>query len=246
MHLREIVTQLDTKPKLPGGSLERFNGYGVMGLPFKSGHVLALRHFPASSVGPGYSSVWHRTPEGEWDFYADVAPHLSCTRFFGSAVAKAIQSPVHITWLGPQAFRVKADAAALEWEVNLTTTRATTFLNLLGSLLPAPAWKNTKVLRLMEKIATSTLRAGSLSLYGTAPNGQRFIANPRSIWLVSESTATLNGESLGPVGALEEQASVGDFWIPQRGLFALGQAYFEPFNPSLHHLITHIQTVSNE
>ena len=44
---------------LPSGGEERFAGYGVMGLPFASGHVLAMRRFPASSIGPGYSSVWH-------------------------------------------------------------------------------------------------------------------------------------------------------------------------------------------
>jgi hypothetical protein len=40
--------------------VERFAGYGVMGLPFRSGHYLALRHFPASSIGPGFRAVWHR------------------------------------------------------------------------------------------------------------------------------------------------------------------------------------------
>jgi hypothetical protein len=35
----------------------------LMGLPLASGHILAMRRFPASSVGPGYTSVWHRGPE---------------------------------------------------------------------------------------------------------------------------------------------------------------------------------------
>ncbi len=57
---------------------DRFAGYGVMGLPFRSGHVLAMRHFPASSIGPGYTSVWHRTPDGDWTFWQNQPDHLSC------------------------------------------------------------------------------------------------------------------------------------------------------------------------
>lgn len=49
---------------LPGGDEERFSSWGVMGLPFRSGNILAFRRFPASSIGPGYSAVWHRDPTG--------------------------------------------------------------------------------------------------------------------------------------------------------------------------------------
>ena len=36
------------------------------------------------------------------------------------------------------------------------------------------------------------------------------------------------GESFGEAGGIPEQARLGDFWIPQRGLFAIGRAFFEP------------------
>src|SRR5438067_11753680 len=39
----EIVDDLERHPELPTGSEARFFGYGVMGLPFRSGHVLGLR-----------------------------------------------------------------------------------------------------------------------------------------------------------------------------------------------------------
>ena len=35
----EIVEDLERHPELPTGSEERVFGYGVMGLPFRSGHV---------------------------------------------------------------------------------------------------------------------------------------------------------------------------------------------------------------
>lgn len=69
---REVVAEIEAHPSLPEGSEERFAGYGVMGLPFSSGHLLVLRRFPASSVGPGYRSVWHRDPDRRWTFFQDV------------------------------------------------------------------------------------------------------------------------------------------------------------------------------
>ena len=41
--------------------------------------------------------------------------------------------------------------------------------------------------------------------------------------------ATLEGERV-----LDEQARLGDFWIPNRGIFSFGQAYFEPFDDAKH------------
>src|SRR5215208_3820868 len=92
------VRLLEAEAALPSGGEERFAGYGIMGLPFTSGHVLALRRFSASSIGPGYTSVWHRDPVGKWAFYSDVDPHLSCSRFFGNALARSDRGAIAITW----------------------------------------------------------------------------------------------------------------------------------------------------
>ena len=48
---RLLASQMDAEVQLPNGKEERFNGYGVMGLTFDTGHVLALRRFGSSSVG---------------------------------------------------------------------------------------------------------------------------------------------------------------------------------------------------
>ena len=103
---RHLVEEVEAAAALPPGPDERFNGYGVMGLPFVSGHVLAMRRFPATSVGPGYTSVWHRNPQGEWVFYATTAPQLGCTRYFGRDALASIQTDVRIIWLAPARFRV--------------------------------------------------------------------------------------------------------------------------------------------
>ena len=54
-------------PVLPKGDCERVSGYGVMGLPFASGHILGLRRWTASSVGDRFTSIWQRDPTGALD-----------------------------------------------------------------------------------------------------------------------------------------------------------------------------------
>ncbi len=60
------------------------------------------------------------------------------------------------------------------------------------------------------------------------------MSNPRLIWAIKESTAVVGGEDLGSVGPIPEQARLGDFWIPQRGIFAFGASFFQPLDPTLH------------
>jgi hypothetical protein len=130
---RPLVEQLEAAPLLPAGAEERFNGYGVMGLPFTSGHILALRRFPVSSVGPGYTSAWHRTPTGEWVFYATASPPVSCPRFFGVLASDSIQTEISVTWSAPFRFRVSVPAVSLEWDVGVGPTAATPYYSFTHS-----------------------------------------------------------------------------------------------------------------
>lgn len=39
------------------------------------------------------------------------------------------------------------------------------------------------------------------------------------------------------VGPLREPVRLGDFWLPQRGLFAFADGLFEPYDSSRHHQV---------
>jgi hypothetical protein len=237
-----VMDRLQQGFSLPTGDSERFSGYGVMGLPFASGHVLGLRRFTTSSIGPGYTSVWHRNPDGRWTFYQDVQPQHACTRYFGGAVSETLEREIAITWSRARSFTVIIkDEVNLRWQVSLTTTPATWLISTLSGALPEGLWHNPTFLRKMGSVASLVLQAGHIDLTGVAPNGQSFLANPRKIWIIGSSTATLRGEDLGSIGPLQSQARLGDFWIPQRGIFAVGGAMFEPYNPSRHILKTSMQ-----
>jgi hypothetical protein len=222
----DIVADLERRPELSPGAEERFSGYGVMGLAFRSGHVLGLRRFPASPIGPGYRSVWHRDPGGRWAFYQDQPAELACTRYFGSAVHDVREGPILIDWTGPRGFRVQAADGELDWTLQIGSTPVTRVFNRLAAALPAPAWRSGPVLALMSRVAGTALRAGRVRLTGRAPNGQRFTANPRILWLVVDSTATVRGVDLGEIGPAAEQARLADFLLPQRGVFAIGSTTF--------------------
>jgi hypothetical protein len=228
---RQFVSEIEASPELPCGNNERFAGYGVMGLPFQSGHLLAMRRFPASSVGPAYTSVWHRNPFGRWTFFQDAAPSVTCTRYFGAAVDEVVHAAIEIRWSTPSELTVTVVVEGehrLDWRIRLTTSNITRLMNSLVTVSPDSWWRSHTFLMVVSRLIHPVLRTGRLRLSGVTPNGQRFAVNPSVTWLVPEATATLDGSDLGEVGAAPTQGRLGDFRIPQRGIFALGCAFFEP------------------
>lgn len=220
-------------PTLPVGADERFVGFGVMGFPFASGHYLALRYFPATTFSPGYRSVWHRDPDGAWTFYATTPGQQSCARYFSSATANdAVQCDIEVTWVTPWCLLV-AVPGLLSWTVDIRSTVAGRVVSTIGRRLPTAAWTTPAALRVIGRTAGTLLRAGTVQLAGTAPNGQRFMIAPTQVWL-ADGHARLRGVDLGPAGPLDEQAELADFRPPQRGIFVVGSGHFDTYDAARH------------
>jgi hypothetical protein len=159
-------TMVQRIPSLPPEHDDHFYGYGVMGLPFASGHVLAMRKMH-SSVGPKYESVWHRSPEGAWTMWSDVAPSQSCPRYWGNDLQRALQAPIDISWPGPSRMTVKIDNGRdLDWEVQLGSTLVTRALGAVGRTMPSTLWRRRAVLSAMGAMAGPMLGAGRMALQG--------------------------------------------------------------------------------
>jgi hypothetical protein len=232
---KDIVDEIEAGAALSEGEDERFFGYAVIGLPFDSGHVLSLRRFPASSIGPGYTSVWHRDPEGRWTFYQDAPPELACSRYFGGEIEETVLQPINIEWNSPRDFTARIEGGrSLEWRVTTRQTLATRLMNAGSGLMPRSWRRSPTVLSLMGVAAQVGLGTGNLRLTGRLPNGQTYIASPSTFWLVDESRAVIGGVDLGRPGRLPEQGRLGEFLIPQRGIFAITSAYIESFDPVRH------------
>ena len=224
--LAALAAEAEDHRDPPAGDGERFAGYGIMGLPFASGHVLAMRRFPASSVGPAYTSIWHRDPGGGWEFWQDQPDEQGCARYFSAALDATRRVAIALAWSGDTTLRLAVPELDFSWSATMASSPVTRLLNGVGSVLPERAWTNRHVLTAMGAVAGVALRASRVGLSGSVPNGQRFVANPLKVWTVVDTDASLAGEGFGPTGALAEQAQLGDFLIPQRGIFALGRAFF--------------------
>ncbi len=222
------VARQKADPRLPDGPGERFALHGIMGLAFAGGHYLALRYVVASSIGPGYRSVWHRDPAGRWSMFTTTEPELSCPRYFGSTVAHVEQVPrIDVSWGDLYSFVVRIESR-LTWRVRLGATFSTRMVSRLGRAMPPSAWRNQALLATVGPAAGPTLHTGRIRLSGTTINGQHFRAAPVRIWRVADSSAVFDGTDLGRPGPLDDQTRLGDFWLPQRGIFVVGSATFHP------------------
>jgi hypothetical protein len=228
----QFAQAVEDRPTLPPGDCERVSGYGVMGLPFASGHVLGLRRWTASSVGERFTSIWHRDPTGYWTFYESVACEIACTRYFGADVQRVREGPIDLDWEAPSRLRIRTADRSVDWEITIGSTLATRLMSVMGSMMPLAAWRSRTVLRATGAVAGRALDVGKVQLTGTTSNQQHFDANPRRIWYVTASHALVEGKDLGPIGPLDEQAHMADFYFPQRGVFAVGRVFISPLKPT--------------
>jgi hypothetical protein len=219
------VDAIERDPLIPSGPGDAFSAYGVIGLPFRSGHVLALLR-RAASLGPSYTSIWHRDPVDRWTFYSTVAPDCSCARYFGAQVHRNLVTPISLNWTTPWTLRVRI-GVELTWQVTLQSSPMTRLFNTFAPLIPERVWRTPAMRRCVGLGADAAFGTGRLNLAGRTPNGHRFVMNPRQLWLIEASTAQVSGHDVGPPGPLEEQAALEDLRLPQRGLCAVASVRVE-------------------
>jgi hypothetical protein len=219
---------------LPDGDEERVVGFGVMGLPFANGHYLAFRDFPETSFSPAYLSVWHRTPDGTWTFYATTPGPQSCSRYFSSATpVDPVVCPIESRWVTPWSLAISIEGV-LDWRVDIKATPMTRIMSAVAGRMPAAARRSRRVLAMMSPVVGPALGIGRIKLTGNLPNGQEFRIAPQRVWAVADSTAVVNGEDLGPVGPHQVQGNLADFQLPQRGICVVAQGLFEAFDVARH------------
>src|SRR5579872_5781710 len=169
---QQFAQQVEDRPVLPPGDCERVSGYGVMGLPFTSGHILGLRRWTASSIGDRFTSIWHRDPTGRWTFYESAACEVACSRYFGADVERFREGPIDLTWEGSHRLRVRTGDGAVDWGIEVGSTPVTRIVSAMGSLMPLAAWRSGPVLRTMGAVAGRALGVGRVQLTGTTSNRQ--------------------------------------------------------------------------
>ena len=202
---------------------EYVRGWGVFGLPFDSGHVLALRVFPQNSFAP-YCTVWHRDPAGRWSIFVDgPSPDIACPRYYGQACDLITDSRIDLEWVGPRSLRVRVDDPALDWHLTLKRAPLLGLLNPVGAAMPLGTWRSPLLRRARELMARG-LGMGLIELAGPMPSGHDGLLMPERMHLVKHSTATLDGADLGRAARVKENPTIGGVPLPARGVLSFGQA----------------------
>jgi hypothetical protein len=213
-----IASRISSTRLTPRPERDDVGGYAIVGQPFESGDILCLRRFAQSTFGPGYTSVWHRSPEDAWTVYTTIDPLLSCPRFIGAAASRVVEVP----------------AAGIYWRVHVSGTPVTAAMNAMMGVMPSALFHMNPVLSAMSLMSSALLGAGDLRLRGHMPNRQWFQAGPRQVWVVSGASARIGKRDLGEPSPLKAQAFLGEVPIPQKGLLMMGAFSFEAYSPDRH------------
>lgn len=212
--------------RAPWPDHEYVKGWGVFGLPFDSGHVLALRVFPENDFAP-YRTLWHRDPNGSWSIYVD-GPRLdtACPRYYGTACDFTGFAHIGVTWTGPASLRVSMDSPSLDWTLTATSTRLLSVLNTISAALPLATWRPRSLVRARERMARG-LGMGRLEMSGVMPSGHAGTLMPQQMYFVDDSRATLGGVDLGRPVHLNDNPMIGGVALPARGILAIGEGVWE-------------------
>lgn len=202
----------------PGASRdgEYLEGFAILGVSFRSGHTLAFRSYERSSIGPAFSSVWMREPGGDWRIFATVPASVSCAHYMRPALAD--QMEIHEEWLDPQTLRVTIPAIRMEWTTEFSSSRLSNLMPGVVSRVPRWFLASGPGSAMISRAAAALLHAGKLRLRGIVPNGQRFSAQPRALWHVAKSEASIGDFHLGDAVSPGSQCRLADFWISVRPL----------------------------
>lgn len=221
----ELASTLAQLPEVRGHAAwpdhEYVMGWGVFGLPFDSGHVLALRVFPDNDFAP-YRTLWHRDPQGKWAIYVD-GPRLdaACPRYYGAACEHTGFARISIAWTGPASLRVTMDDPVLDWTSTASSNRLLDALNAVSAALPLTTWRPSVLLRARESMARM-LGMGRLALSGVMPSGHVGTLMPRRMYFIEESRASFDGVDLGRPAHVRPNPSIGAVPLPARGVLGIG------------------------
>lgn len=205
----------------PWAGYEYVKGWGVFGLPFDSGHVLALRVMPQGSFEP-YRAIWHRNPEGRWSINVDgPRVELGCPRYFGPACEEVGPTHIDVKWTGPYTLQVRADQPRLEWAVTFSRSPVMALVNPLNQAMPLASWRSSVMVKARELLARG-LGMGSLELACEMPSGHHGIFMPERMYLVKSTRAVLAGVDLGAATRTRPNPDIGGVPLPARGVLAIG------------------------
>lgn len=211
----------------PWAGHEYVKGWGVFGLPFDSGNVLALRVFPENDFSP-YRTLWHRDPEGRWSIYVDgPSVDTACPRYYGPACAHVGYAQIQLEWTGPASLRVTVDEPAVDWTLTARQTPMLRAMNAISPRTPLGTWRSPRLVHAREVMARRALGLGEIRMSGTMPSGHEGVLMPQRMYFIDETSAVLDGVDLGCATRVSPNPQIGQVPLPARGVLAIGGGAWE-------------------
>jgi hypothetical protein len=222
MQPQQLVARMEARRRIEPGVADRFAGYALAGLGFESGHIIALRRVSASTIGPPFSSVWLRSPSGEWSVHTNIDPGRSCPRYFGAAKFEVRTDDIDIRWTSARELSISARRARLHVALRLAGLPTTALIGGMTSLVPTALWRRYELPVRATAFAAKVLGLGELTLSGRTPSSYAYRIRPRALWRVAAAAAVIDGADAGGTVPIDGRVMLGDFRVPARGLFAAG------------------------
>ena len=200
-------------------------GYVVLALSFSSGHQLGLRVIPENDFAP-YVSVWHRPPEQPWSVYVD-GPSLetACPRYWGPVLDSATRTSIDVTWMGASELHIEVEEPELTWTLSIDAPRALHVMNTVTAALPLSLWTPNPTTGLWERGMRRFLDAVGIRFPFATATDHEAVLMAQETYMIDESEAVLNGQSLGDQVRLSENPTIGDVPLPPEPYFIFGQIH---------------------
>ena len=215
-----------------------------MGLPFASGHYLALRDFPAASFlpdsVPGYRSVWHRDPDGRVDVLRDHARRTELRPLLQLGHHQRRRRVSGRRHLDRRTTRLVVDIPdVLHWTIELQPHGVDPAAD--PDRLPATRRCLDQPRCARRDRPVRRVPAGCRAGATGGHDAQRSELPHRATADVGRDAhrgPCCTVTTSAPVAPLPDQARLGDFRAPQRGLAVVGQGRFDAFDPTRHRTAT--------
>lgn len=218
-----MPTSTDTEPDTGAetGSridqpLKPYRGTAIPGLCFASGHCLLA--FDFASTPPGvepFSYVWIVTPDDERTLYAAPESGLELVSGYHDVEREVAAD---ITWdqTGADSDRITLagdDGTELELDVTTGQTTATRILNTMAAITPKAVVRTQIGAALVSDLLDRLLDTRGTKVAGRTEIGESYRFEADHIAVITDATATLDGEDLGASTVPDRPIEFGDVTI---------------------------------
>lgn len=222
----ETVTG-ETEPSIDQ-PLKPYRCTAIPGLCFESGHCLLAFDFTSTppDVDP-FRYVWIVGPDDERTLYADPEAGIDLVSGF-HAVDQGVAADITWDQTGSDSLRLTVDGddgTALELEVTTGQTRATRILNSMAAITPRSVIRTGIGAAILSDLLDRLLDTRGTKVAGRTEIGESYRFEADRIAVVTDATATLDGEDLGSSTAPDRTIEFGDVSIGNVPLYMRADAF---------------------